>query len=459
MSRLLGLSLVLTVLGLTAALCGPRGLDLLPLPVALATEGPIPELGGSAPVLARLTSPWMLLVLASLAAILEATCRALAADLSSRRFLVAVGMAAVVLSLASSELRGGFRMAHAVHYQGYLSDLALFDGPRDVLASQAEHHDEHLPHTRTHPPGPLLLAAGLAALARGAATLVPGDGGFSSGAVLEVFLVGNLGGLLVVALAWLWLLPLFHLVRRLVPEEPRAPVLAVAFGAAVAGLHGVAPLFDALHPLLVTTAALGLAARSRAAALGAGLVAGVALVLAYGNLVAGPCLLAIALGASGEPRGERVLRLGSAAAGVALVLGALALLGFDYAAGFRRAMTFHEAGVNQYRARGLFALTSPWTFALWVGLPVVLGAVRALGKAGPLRPLGVALAATLLLLVASGTTRGETERLWLGLMPFVVVLSVGGWLAVERPRREPLAALALALVGVPVLVATTRLYS
>jgi hypothetical protein len=80
----------------------------------------------------------------------------------------------------------------------------------------------------------------------------------------------------------------------------------------------------------------------------------------------------------------------------------------------------------------------PWVYlhlydlALFTGLPVVLMALVAIVRGLPLRrrfdlstfdPLGVALAVTLLILVLSGTARGETGRVWMFFVPFVLILA------------------------------------
>ncbi len=70
-----------------------------------------------------------------------------------------------------------------------------------------------------------------------------------------------------------------------------------------------------------------------------------------------------------------------------------------------------------------------WEWALLGGLPLVIAALLALVRWRPGRDvLPLALFVTLGLLVLSGTARGETGRVWLFFMPFVL-LSTGGWIA------------------------------
>jgi hypothetical protein len=184
---------------------------------------------------------------------------------------------------------------------------------------------------------------------------------------------------------------------------------------------------------------------------------GLLLLMAYGNLVAGPVLLGLVLlGGRGA-----ATRLGLAAVGLLACWCLVALLGFDYLAGLELALAHHAGGVNAQRDRALFLVAGPYTFALWVGFPVVLGALAALGGTGSraLTGAGWVLAGTLVLLVASGLSRGETERLWLPLVPFLVVLAAVAWGRAERPAREPLAAVVLGLAGVPLLAVLSRLYA
>jgi hypothetical protein len=80
----------------------------------------------------------------------------------------------------------------------------------------------------------------------------------------------------------------------------------------------------------------------------------------------------------------------------------------------------------------------PWIYlhlydlALFTGLPVVLLALAAIVRGLPLRrrfdvaaldPLGVALALTLIVLALSGTARGETGRVWMFFVPFILILA------------------------------------
>src|SRR5207244_4244930 len=75
----------------------------------------------------------------------------------------------------------------------------------------------------------------------------------------------------------------------------------------------------------------------------------------------------------------------------------------------------------------------PWVFlhlydlALFIGFPLVTLAVAATVKSlrtlRSLDPLAGALALTLILLALSGTARGETGRVWLFFVPYILILA------------------------------------
>src|SRR5258708_6016841 len=77
----------------------------------------------------------------------------------------------------------------------------------------------------------------------------------------------------------------------------------------------------------------------------------------------------------------------------------------------------------------------PWVYlhlydlALFAGLPVVILAVAAIWKNLRLRslasldPMGISLILTLIILAISGTARGETGRVWLFFVPFILILA------------------------------------
>jgi methylthioxylose transferase len=250
-------------------------------------------------------------------------------------------------------------------------------------------------HVRGHPPGGVLL---LAALDR----LHLGGPGWAAALCIAA---GSLAA------------PLALIAHRQLGGDARAaaPFLALAPGAV-----WVATSFDALY-MGVGAAALCLVCLRRD--LLAGLVFGAGLMLSYGLA---PLALPLAL-LSRSPR-----RLLWIAAGGVAVLGAFALAGFWWTGGLAATHRAAFAGVLARRPYGDFLVINVAALALAVGP----AAWRWRGSA-PVGWVAAAVVATDLL----GVTRGETERVWLVFVPWLLLAAGGrgrGWLGVQ-------AALALAL--------------
>ena len=76
-----------------------------------------------------------------------------------------------------------------------------------------------------------------------------------------------------------------------------------------------------------------------------------------------------------------------------------------------------------------------WDFIIFVGLPALGLFVMGMTRWGRprMRQLAIALGLTLLIIVLSGTARGETGRLWLYFMPLVILVAAG--ILVQLPRH------------------------
>jgi hypothetical protein len=121
------------------------------------------------------------------------------------------------------------------------------------------------------------------------------------------------------------------------------------------------------------------------------------------------------------------------AAGIAatLAFGLPALLGHEPLRALETALAIHRAEYTRPRSYALWLLFNPIDFALFAGLPLALLAswrtARALSAQPDGRPLAsvdrfrIAFGAVLLLLFASGLTRGEVGRLFVPLVPFVLI--------------------------------------
>lgn len=392
-----------------------------------------------------LTSPGTIVSGVTFLLLLLATDLAWRGRLAPRRFLAVAYLAAVIatLGLCTSGTAGGGTLAKSIYNQGYSSDAHDFTGPLDVVASYHDRQPDLLPHSRTHPPGPVLFFSAVNAVASEVATRYPDAAGFSDRAVLTFALEGNLGGILVILVAALWLLPLFGYARGLAgaaeepspPEAPspatRAGILAVAWGAGSLGFLLHAPVFDVVHLLPVTGAAWvwqrSLATGSAARGAATGLLLGVLLCLAFGNLVLLPLFVWIGLGGGARSFGGIVVGLLAIGTG-------LFLLGYDYAEGLRSALGYHAAGVNTARPYLPALVVSPGIFLLWLGAPTLIGAGLGSREKGERRQLAAGLLLLLVALTFSGIAREETERLWLPLVPFCVALAAVGWSTRIRGR-------------------------
>ena len=163
-------------------------------------------------------------------------------------------------------------------------------------------------------------------------------------------------------------------------------------------------------------------------ALAAGLVLGAALQLCYGVATLGAVVLAIAVGR------RRPAAVAWAAAGVAIVFAAFAAARFNWFDGLAATREEYLAGVSRRRPYADFLLISLAAFALAAGPAVAAGLARLRDRGAWLLAGGalVALAAADL----SGMSKGETERIWLHLVPWLLVATVAlrgsrGWLAAQ----------------------------
>lgn len=343
---------------------------------------------------------------------------------------------------------------------GYVFDAGLAPPTGELLADYPRAAAGLNQHSRTHPPGPLLLVRGLDALGR----RIPA--GSEDGAVAragQAFereiqrardrgrpaprgpLVPAPGTLLLLALllpalsalaAW----PLYHLGRAW-GLSPGAAQTAAALWLLVPARSLFTPSLDQGLPVLLLAAAVLATPRPRAGRetwrpLLAGLLAGVCVLTTYGYVAVLPLLAGLAsLGAwmnkDGEPRRIRLdlvppLLLGAGFALPWLALAAFA--GYDPLPAFRAALAEHHAIAVATRDYWTWLLGDPYDFALLLGPAVLVPALAATAAPRPLpfRAGAWILWGTLLLLLLSGNVRGEVGRIWLMFMPFACLLAAAG---------------------------------
>ena len=326
-----------------------------------------------------------------------------------------------------------------------------------------DHHAELLPgfrervgHAATHPPGPVLFFRCLLGLCRWSAALTNGiiDTIARPRLDMRTFTLPEEGPLLATALLAPLVLGLFCAAAcfptaALAYAAGMRPLPAARVGVLWSLLPGpmlMVPSIDAALALPIVGAAAILAfcvtrrpatKRVVLGAIGAGLLGGIALFTSYGAaafLVIG-CGAAAALG---KDRSRIIFLLGLTAI-VALSVNLLPMLaGHDPLAAARTALAIHRDAYTAPRSYALWLLFNAWDFALFLGVPVaVLGVwrgVRAVvrcaraSRSSAIHPFcrfqtvaGLGLAALLM----SGVVRGEVGRLWIPLMPILLVVSLG----------------------------------
>jgi hypothetical protein len=373
---------------------------------------------------------------------------------NARRALLATGTIAgwgFSLSLLGLEPSGALAsVAGRVLSRTYTSYYTVAVSPEaeDPMAF-IERHAALLPsfqgrasHAATHPPGPVLYYRGLIALCERAPTLTsallvaqghdpltpvrPPHTPASKAAAL-------LGGLLLMlagsAAAW----PIASLAGRLV-GDPLSGVRAGLLWLLLPGPVLFVPQFDQALTLLVAGAAAllaGAAAGSRPwlRASAAGLLGGAAVYVSYG---AAPMMLIAGLAALAAVVNDRPsLRRAAAVAAVAcLALVTTALLDHESMAAARTALRIHRETYTSVRSYGLWLGFNLLDLAVFLGVPVAVlgigraaGSLRAVfgGRAEAADRFTAAITLGLGTLWLSGTTRGEVGRIWLPLMPLLLV--------------------------------------
>jgi hypothetical protein len=223
--------------------------------------------------------------------------------------------------------------------------------------------------------------------------------------------------------------------RRVAGEDAArraAPALVLLPAAVWAGTSADA-LFAGVLAIGIALALTGTSPGRRSGrwVLGGGAVLGVGLLLTYG----GAAVLTVpALVLLRQRRVADVARLG---VGVGVVLVGVALLGgFWWLDGLHATHARYLAGVASDRPAAYFALAgNPGALAVAVGPAVFVGLVGALRRwrsAAELLPLATLVA--LVVVDASLLSKGEVERIWLPLVPWLALAAPGhrrSWLAVQ----------------------------
>ncbi len=392
---------------------------VLPTPPVLGSFGPGPRVG--------------LLLPCAVAAVLVFMLPRVAERVSWRSLLVIVPLCALAwtLALALSEGTSGLTRGPSGHTE-YLADVPTVRAdPAAFLRNFTDDIARYEIHVRAHPPGMVLLLAGLDRVGLG-------------GAAWEAAVVIGLATTAPIAV----LLAL----RATAGEEVarRASAFLAITPAAIWIATSADALYMALGAWAVALVILAVherrADRSVALAALAGLFGGLALLGSYGMVLLAAIPVAVLW--SHRTAAQRVGRAVLVAAGCAvMVLLALLPLGYSWIAGLRA--TKHEYHVLDIdRPYWAFLIINLGAFALALGPASIMGLVS-LRDRRLWMIVGGGLAAAALAGL-SGLSSGEVERIWL---PFTIwVLPAGAALAASRgSARRALAvqaASAIALVSI-----------
>ena len=330
--------------------------------------------------------------------------------------------------------------------------VAISPEARDPLAFIRQ-HAERLPdlrrwakHAATHPPGPVLYYRAALAVCEASPTLTntllaaaevperefrpPATRAARAAALLGALLLGLLGALA----AW----PIAHLAMALGIEAIAAGRLA-ALWALLPGPALMIPQFDYALALPVVAATTLLLAAGQGAgvwrAAVAGALGGVAIFTSYGAAVFLGIGGAAALAASGAGLVRRPAVL---AGGVAALtaFGLPAVLGHHPMRALWTALSIHREAFTAPRSFVLWVLFNPLDLALFLGVPVAVAGLLLLSGSIHRATRGLALSALdrfrlatfagVGLLVLLGVTRGEVGRIWIPLMPLLLIASLAG---------------------------------
>ncbi len=333
--------------------------------------------------------------------------------------------------------------------------VAISPEARDPLAFVRQ-HAQKLPdlgqwakHAATHPPGPVLYYRAALAVCEASPTLTntllaaaevpdrefrpPATRAARAAALLGALLLGLLGALT----AW----PIAHLAMALGIEAIAAARLA-ALWALLPGPALMIPQFDHALALPVVAATTLLLAAGRGAgvwrAAVAGAIGGVAIFTSYGSAVFLGIGGAAALAASGAGLVRRPAFLAGLAGGVAALtaFGLPAVLGHHPVRALSTALSIHREAFTAPRSYGLWLLFYPLDLTLFLGLQVAVAGLLLLSRSIRRATGGLALSALARfrlatfagvgLLVLLGVTRGEVGRIWIPLMPLLLIASLAG---------------------------------
>lgn len=338
----------------------------------------------------------------------------LARRLAWQPLLIAAGVGSIAWALVLAAADGlGAVAAPLLYPADYLPEVQRAGDPLAFVSSFVDRAAQLTTHASVHPPGLIALLAALR------------EAGLHGEWVLAAIVLGGAALAPAAALVAARELAGEAVARRAAPFVALAPAAVWVATSADALFMGVAAAGVAV--MVVATGREG--RRGDATALGGGLVLGLALHLSYGVAPLAVVVLAVAL----ARRRLRPLLLG--AVGLAAVAGAFALAGFWWLDGLQRAHELYRGGVSRSRPYGTFLVVNVAALAVAVGPATAVGLARLRDRRVWLLP-GAALLAVVLADL-SGLSKGETERIWLPFVPWLLLACAAlaggragrGWLA------------------------------
>jgi hypothetical protein len=322
----------------------------------------------------------------------------LAVRLSWRPLLAAGFLAAVGWAVALALADGPHGLTAPLSYPAdYLNDVGRVGDLGSFLRGFVPNIDTFAQHVRAHPPGMVLLLSLMDRVSlRGP--------GWEAGLVIG-------GGSAAVPAAMI-------AVREVADEASAriaAPFLAISPAAVYVATSGDA-LFMGVAAWAVTLAIMATGRHGRAGdalAVGGGLLLGVASMLSYGLALVALIPLPVAV----ARRRARPLVL--AAVGWGVVIAAFAGAGFRWWDGLEATTEQYGQSIARHRPQGYFWFGNLAAFAVVIGPAGCAGLAELRDRRIWLLAAG-ALAA-MVLADATGLSRGETERIWLVFVPWVLV--------------------------------------
>jgi hypothetical protein len=351
------------------------------------------------------------------------------------RWVLAAGYAATAGWILALALVDGWRRGVTTRLTTpfeYLSEVGPPVALRDFAGRIVEGGpDPWTTHVAGHPPGALLVFAGLDRIGLGGGTW----------AALACILAG--------ASVTVSVPVTLHVLGRSDAARAAVPFLVLFPGAVWIGVSADG-LFAGVAAAGLALLAVGLTRPSAPAAFGSGLVLAAAAYLSYGLILLAPLALVIVVLA---PRRERALWT---VFGGLVVIAAFTGGGFDWLEGYRLVRIRYYQGLASRRPYGYWVWGNLAALVLCAGpavAPILRRAAKIQARRADPMPALLVLAAAVAIVAAdvSGLSKAETERIWL---PFVVWLTAGAVLLPARGRAGWLAVQAVTALLVNHLVLT-----